>query len=166
MTKQLAHAPQLRPASQDLSLFETPMPFAIGFVTRDGDVMGSCLKFSLDASTTATIHLNSALTAGLICSLTEQRNSEWAGWMPFDTESAESSLPLPQREIDTVKKATVAERFHVSKHDGGLVVRFDLMSRRHVDVPMTWATVEQWLKRMDGSISQLETLRDAPAAMC
>ena len=166
MTKQLAHTTHTQPGIQDIAFFDSALPFAIGFVTRDGDVVGTCLKFALDAATTTVVHLNTAQTAGLICALTDLRSSGGAGWMPAMSDDAGKELALAQREIDVVRKATVARHLHVSTEEEGPAIRFHLMTGRHVDIQLTYATADRWLKRMDASISQLELLRDASGAKC
>jgi hypothetical protein len=167
MNKQLAQTTSpARTGVQDVALFESALPFAIGFVTRDGDVMGACLKFAIDASSATIVHLNTAQTAALICSLTELRSGEHTGWMPAIPDDASTALPLAQREIDTVRRSTVARHFEVSAREEGVAIRFVLMTGKHVDVQLTCAAADQWLKRMDASISQLELLRDATGAMC
>jgi hypothetical protein len=166
MTKRLTQTTLTRVAIHEISLLDSVLPFAIGFVTSNGEVVGTCLKFAVGASITTTVHLNTAQTAALICSLTDLRSDERAGWIAAMDDEAGKELSLAQREIDTVRMTTVARLVHVSAEENGVAIRFDLMTGKYVNVRMTGASADRWLKRMDASISQLELLRDATAANC
>ena len=155
---ELMPAPSEEPVGDDSAL-----PFSMGFVAKRGDIVGACFKFSLDAAKTAVIHLDTALTAQLMQTLTGLRRGALRPWNADAATHAHAgvSLDLSEREIGEVTTRTAARRYDVSNTDDGVAITFELRNGRAVVVPFTVARVDRLLARMDACVTELTQLRDA-----
>lgn len=155
---ELLHAPSDERVDSD-----SVLPFSMGFVAKRGDIVGTCFKFALDSTKAVVVHLDTALTAQFIQTLTGLRRGAWRPWIVDEAHQSQANvaLSLSDREVGEVTTRTAALRYDVSNTEEGMAVTFALRNGRSIVVPFTAARIDGLLARMDACVTELTRLRDA-----
>lgn len=144
---------------------QTSATFRIGFVARDGNVVGTCVKFLFPDSRSVLVHMDTETTSNLMRGLTEILARAGTVFERSNTNAVAVSFDLTNAEIGKVTVATAVRRFTLSNDDAHVAIRFVLRNEQHAEVRLTHAGANAWLAQMDTYIAELVSISDARGSL-